>query len=56
MAIIGSDLHPRYQQIAMLDAGTGRGFVEVAANFPDECRYLLEMLGQVYGHDDKDVS
>jgi len=25
--------------------------VEVAANFPDECRYVLEMLGQVYGHD-----
>ena len=20
-------------------------------NFPDECRYVLEMLGQVYGHD-----
>jgi transposase len=28
-----------------------RQFVEVAANFPDECRYVLEMLGQVYGHD-----
>jgi hypothetical protein len=28
-----------------------RQFIEVAANFPDECRYLLEMLGQVYGHD-----
>jgi transposase len=25
--------------------------VEVAAKFPDECRYVLEMLGQVYGHD-----
>src|ERR1700694_160836 len=24
---------------------------EVAANFPDQCRYVLEMLGQVYGHD-----
>jgi transposase len=23
----------------------------VAVNFPDECRYVLEMLGQVYGHD-----
>jgi transposase len=21
------------------------------ANFPDECRYVLETLGQVYGHD-----
>jgi len=28
-----------------------RQFVEVAANFPDQCRYVLEMLGQVYGHD-----
>jgi hypothetical protein len=25
--------------------------VEVAENFPNECRYVLEMLGQVYGHD-----
>jgi len=25
--------------------------VEVAANFPDQCRYVLEMLGEVYGHD-----
>jgi transposase len=28
-----------------------RQFVEVAANFPGECRYVLEMLGQVYGRD-----
>jgi transposase len=28
-----------------------RQFVEVAENFPVECRYVLEMLGQVYGHD-----
>jgi transposase len=28
-----------------------RQFVEVAANFPDQCRYVLEMLGDVYGHD-----
>ncbi len=28
-----------------------RQFVEVATNFPGECRYVLEMLGQVYGHD-----
>jgi len=28
-----------------------RQFVEVAANFPDECRYVLEMLGRVYGND-----
>jgi hypothetical protein len=28
-----------------------RRFVEVAENFPSECRYMLEMLGQVYLHD-----
>jgi hypothetical protein len=28
-----------------------RQFVEVATNFPDECRYVLEMLGRVYGND-----
>jgi transposase len=28
-----------------------RQFVEVAGNFPEECRYVLEMLGQVYGND-----
>jgi hypothetical protein len=28
-----------------------RQFVEVATNFPDQCRYVLVMLGQVYGHD-----
>ena len=28
-----------------------RQFVDVAENFPDECRYVLEMLGQVYVHD-----
>ena len=28
-----------------------RQFVDVAENFPNECRYVLEMLGQVYGHD-----
>jgi len=28
-----------------------RQFVEVAENFLYECRYVLEMPGQVYGHD-----
>ena len=28
-----------------------RQFVEVAANFPTECRYVLEMLGEVYRND-----
>jgi transposase len=28
-----------------------RRFVDVATNFPEECRYVLEALGQVYMHD-----
>jgi hypothetical protein len=28
-----------------------RKFVEVAAKFPEECRYVLETLGKVYRHD-----
>jgi transposase len=28
-----------------------RQFVEVASNFPAQCRYVLEMLGEVYRHD-----
>ena len=28
-----------------------RQFVEVAENFPEECRYVLESLGAVYGYD-----
>lgn len=30
-----------------------RQFVEVAQNFPDQCRYVLESLGEVYGNDEK---
>ena len=28
-----------------------RQFVNVAGSFPDECRYVLEALGEVYGHE-----
>jgi len=28
-----------------------RQFIDVAANFPEECRYVLETLGAVYGFD-----
>ena len=31
-----------------------RQFVEIAPNFPDECRYVLESLGSVY-HNDADT-
>ena len=30
-----------------------RNFVEVAANFPDECRFVLETLGEVFGYDEQ---
>jgi transposase len=30
-----------------------RNFVEVTANFPEECRFVLETLGEVYGYDDR---
>jgi hypothetical protein len=30
-----------------------RNFVEVTPNFPDECRFVLETLGEVYGYDDQ---
>jgi len=29
-----------------------RHFVEVTANFPQECRFVLESLGEVYGNDE----
>jgi transposase len=29
-----------------------RHFVEVTANFPQECRFVLESLGEVYGYDE----
>jgi transposase len=28
------------------------GFVEVAANFPEQCRFVLETLGGVWYHDE----
>jgi len=30
-----------------------RNFVEVIANFPAECRFVLETLGEVYGYDEQ---
>lgn len=30
-----------------------RHYVEVAANFAPECQYVLETLGEVYGHDEE---
>lgn len=36
--------------MAGLDAGR-RQFVEVAQNFPDRCRYVLETIGAVFSYD-----
>ncbi|PYU64180.1 MAG: hypothetical protein DMG49_27140 [Acidobacteria bacterium] len=33
------------------NAHSRRRFVEVASNFPEECRYVLESLAEVYGYD-----
>jgi transposase len=30
-----------------------RNFVEVTSSFPEECRFVLETLGEVYGYDDR---
>ncbi len=43
---------PEGTEILLANLAHGRRqFVEVAQNFTNECRYVLEMLGQVYGHD-----
>ena len=34
-----------------LSAHARRRFVDVVPNFPEECRYVLESLAQVYGYD-----
>lgn len=30
-----------------------RNFVEVTANFPEQCRFVLETVGEIYGYDDQ---
>jgi len=37
--------------LANCNAHGRRNFVEVAPNFPEECRFVLETLGEVYGND-----
>jgi hypothetical protein len=37
--------------LANCNAHGRRQFVDVADNFPDECRYVLETLSEVYKHD-----
>ena len=38
--------------VANCNAHNRRNFVKVTANFPEPCRFVLEMLGEVYGYDE----
>jgi hypothetical protein len=44
---------PRKLEVVLANCLTHgrRYFVEAAANFPEECRYILELLGKVYHND-----
>jgi transposase len=44
---------PLKTQLANCLAHGRRKFVEVTPNFPEECRFVLESLGEVYGYDDQ---
>jgi hypothetical protein len=39
--------------VANCNAHSRRNFVKVTANFPEECRFVLETLGEVYGYDEQ---
>jgi hypothetical protein len=52
MTIVGPNPHMLIQIIVANCIAHGRRkFVEVATKFPEECRYVLETLGEVYQHD-----
>ena len=38
---------------ANCNAHSRRNFVKVTSNFPEECRFVLETLGEVYGYDEQ---
>jgi transposase len=44
---------PLHVIVAHCLAHARRNFVEVIANFPEECRFVLETLGEVYGYDER---
>jgi transposase len=44
---------PRQTLEANCNAHSRRNFVKVTANFPEECRFVLETLGEVYGYDEQ---
>src|SRR5208282_1544407 len=39
--------------VANCNAHGRRNFVKVTANFPEECRFVLESMGEVYGYDEQ---
>ena len=39
--------------VANCNAHSRRNFVKVTPNFPDECRFVLETLGEVFGYDEQ---
>jgi len=39
--------------VAHCTAHSRRNFVKVTPNFPEECRFVLETLGEVYGYDEQ---
>jgi hypothetical protein len=39
--------------VANCNAHSRRNFVKVTANFPEECRFVLETMGEVYGYDEQ---
>jgi len=43
---------PLQTLVANCNAHNRRNFVKVTPNFPEECRFVLETLGEVYGYDE----
>ena len=39
--------------VANCTAHSRRNFVKVTPSFPEECRFVLETLGEVYGYDEQ---
>jgi transposase len=39
--------------VANCNAHSRRNFVKVTPNFPEECRFVLESMGEVYGYDEQ---
>jgi transposase len=44
---------PLQTLLANCIAHSRRNFVKVTPNFPEECRFVLETLGEVYGYDER---